>query len=82
MRTVRDDFIAALFQLSKASQPEAWDKFLRVFDSYVAYELERGLSSQTQDVLISVGMGRRLREMRDDFKNVEEIYRKITKERE
>lgn len=79
MTTPREAFIKAAFAMSKATLPELWDRFMGAFDDYARSEFERGLNSQTQDVLISVGMNRRLKELRDDFKNLDEIYKKITK---
>jgi len=75
----RESYLRALFALSKATQPEVWDKFTKAFDAFAKYEFERGLNSPTQDTLISVGMNRRLKELRDDVLNIDDLYKRLTK---
>lgn len=76
MAEVRDQYLRATYELSKAD-PAKWATFVETFKVYVAYELERALSAPTGDALISVGMGRRMRDLKDDFVHIETLADKL-----
>lgn len=78
MSEARDDYIRAVYSLSK-SDPNAWATFVEAFKAYVLYEYERGLSTSPTEVQITVGMGRRMRDLRDDFVHIEALAAKIKK---
>lgn len=78
MAEVRDDYIRATFALSK-SDPDAWATFVEAFKAYVLYEYERGLSASSSETQITVGMGRRIRDLRDDFVHIEALAAKLKK---
>lgn len=73
---VRDAYIRATFTLSK-SDPQAWANFIEAFKAYTTEEMEKGLSGG--DPLISVGMGRRMKMLRDDFIGIQGLMDKIKK---
>ena len=75
--SARDDFIRATYILAK-SNPQAWASFIEAFKAYTWEELEKGLTSPTNDAYISLGMGRRMRNLRDDFVGIEGLMDKIT----
>ncbi len=78
MSEVRDEYIRALFDLSK-SDPAKWATFLEAFKTYTSSELERLLSSPSSEAQTSLGMGRRMRELRDDFVGIQALMDKIRK---
>lgn len=75
---VRDEYIRATFDLSKAD-PARWATFVEAFKAYVLYEYERALSTTPAETQIMIGMGRRMRDMRDDFVHIEALASKIKK---
>ena len=78
MPDIRDAFIKAAFTLSK-SDPAAWATFYQTFDDYTRAELERGTGTTTADMAISLGMGRRMVTLRNDFRDIEHIAAKVGK---
>lgn len=78
MSEVRDDYIRATFALSK-SDPNVWATFVEAFREYVLYEYERALSTPPSDAQIVIGMGRRIRDLRDDFIHIEALAAKVKK---
>jgi hypothetical protein len=78
MAGVRDEYIRALYDLSKAD-PAKWATLVEAFKVYTAYELERALSGPSSEAHVNLGMGRRMKEMRDDFVDVETLMDKIRK---
>jgi hypothetical protein len=69
---VREDYIRALYRLAKAA-PAQWLEFVMRFDAYVVTELERGTRTSTIDMAISLGMNRRMVELRNDFREIEQL---------
>jgi hypothetical protein len=74
----RDDFIRATFTLSK-TDPLAWGNFIEAFKAYTADELERGLSAPSSEAAGSLGQGRRMKSLRDDFIGIQGLMDKIKK---
>ena len=75
---VRDEYIRALYALSK-TDPAKWATFVETFKAYTASELER-ITSATQDTAgIAIGFGRKMKELRDDFIDIEKIADKLRK---
>ena len=72
----REHFLRAAFILAK-SAPMAWHDFVAALDNYTRAEIERGLGATTADTYLSVGMGRRLVELRNDFRNIESVGQKL-----
>ena len=78
--TPREEYIRALFQVAKGVHPDLWSRFIGAFVNYTSYEMERMIITvPTNDALVSIGMCRRMRELRDDFRTIEELYQKIVK---
>jgi hypothetical protein len=78
MAGVRDEYIRALFDLSKVD-PAKWATFIEAFKAYTSYELERALSGPSGEAKTSLGMSRRIKELRDDCINIELLMDKIRK---
>lgn len=78
MSEVRDEYIRAVYDLSKAD-PARWATFVEAFIVYTVYEFERLLSTPSAEAHISIGMGRRMRDLRDDFIHIEALAAKIKK---
>ena len=76
MSEVRDQYLLALHGLSKAD-PAKWATFVEAFKELVAVEYERALSAPSSEALIGVGMGRRLRDLRDDFLHIDTLVSKL-----
>jgi hypothetical protein len=75
---VRDEYIRALFDLSKVD-PAKWATFVEAFKAYTVHELERITTSPVEAAAIAIGYGRRMKEQRDDFINIESLMDKIRK---
>jgi hypothetical protein len=76
----RNEYIRALFQVSKAVHPEVWTKFVKAIEVYTADQIERTITSvPTADALIAVGMVRHMREFRDEVIAIEKLYEKVIK---
>ena len=78
MTEVRDEYITALFELCKAD-PAKWATFVETFKAYTIEELERITTSPVQAAAIAIGYGRRMKEQRDDFIQIETLMNKIRK---
>ena len=78
MAEARDEYIRALFELSRVS-PDAWANFVEHFKWITAVELEKMASSPPDHAVNAVGRARKMIEIRDDFINVEAIAAKIKK---
>jgi hypothetical protein len=76
MDDAREDFLRSTFTLAKSS-PMAWHNFVAALDKYAISEVERGLAATTADTFIAVGMGRRLIELRNEFRDIESVGRKL-----
>ena len=76
MNEVRDEYIKATYKLAKAA-PGQWLEFVARFDAYTAAELERGIGTSNTDMAVSLGMGRRMVDLRNDFRDVERNAEKI-----
>ena len=72
----RDEYIRATYRLSKAA-PADWLEFVARFDAYTASELETGIGTSNADMAVSLGMGRRMVDIRNDFRNVERNAEKL-----
>lgn len=75
---VRDEYLRALFELSKADSAR-WATFVEAFKVYVFYEYERALSMPAHETQFAVGMNRRMRDLRDDFINIDNLANKLRK---
>ena len=75
---VRDEYIRALFDLSKVD-PAKWATFVEAFKAYTVTELERITTSTVENAPIAVGFGRKMKELRDDFVGIEALMGKIKK---
>jgi hypothetical protein len=73
---VRDKFLKATYLVSKASGGE-WPEFIKAFDEYVIYELERMTTTPPSEVLVALGVSRNLLQLRYDFKNIETLAMKL-----
>lgn len=78
MPDVRDEYLRATFELSKADASK-WATFVEAFKSFTLYEYERALSLPPHETHIGVGMNRRMRDLRDDFVNIENLANKLRK---
>jgi hypothetical protein len=78
MSDVRDAYIKALFELSK-TDPAKWATFVEAFKVLTVSELERMTTSPADVAQIAIGMGRRMRELRDEFVGIEAIASKLRK---
>ena len=76
MNDVRNEYIKATYQLAKAA-PGPWLEFVQRFDAYTAAELERGIGTTNADMAVSLGMGRRMVDLRNDFRDVERNAERI-----
>jgi hypothetical protein len=76
----REGFIRATFALAK-SQPAVWAEFYQMFNAYTVSELERATGTTTADMAVSLGMSRRMVDLRNDFRDIEEIFAKVYKNR-
>jgi hypothetical protein len=74
--TPREEFLKASFILAK-SAPMQWFDFLEALNGYCTFEIERGLQTTTDDSMIALGMSRRIVELRNDFRNIEQTARKL-----
>lgn len=74
--SVREEFLKAAFVLAKSS-PMAWYNFIAALDAYTKSELERGLGATTDETMVAVGMSRRLLEIRNQFRDIEEVGHKL-----
>ena len=76
--TAREEYIRALFLLSKSTPPEIWSKFVVALGDYVSDQIERVVSNApSADIHLAVGYVRYMREFRDEVKNIEVIYQKL-----
>lgn len=75
MAAARDEYLKALYALSKVD-PSVWATFVETFRAYTVYELERMLSTPTGEAQVSLGMGRRMKEIRDDCIDIEKTMDK------
>lgn len=76
----RDMFIKATFALAKRS-PAEWAEFLAAFVVYTDQELEQGVGSTSEIMAVSVGMNRRMVNLRNDFRNIESLMEKVSKDK-
>lgn len=76
--TPREDYLRALFTVSKTTPPEVWTAFVNALTNYTWDQMERVITSApTNDALIAIGMVRHMRELRDEIVNIEAIVRKM-----
>jgi hypothetical protein len=75
---VRDEYIRALFDLSKVD-PAKWATFVEAFKAYTVAELERITTSTAENAPFAVGFGRKMKELRDDFIGIQALMDKIRK---
>lgn len=76
MSEVRDEYLRALFDVSKAD-PAKWATFVEAFKNFTAYELERSLTTPAADVAMAFGYGRCITQLRNDFINIEGLANKL-----
>jgi hypothetical protein len=72
----RNEFIRATFALSK-SNPKEWIEFCDAFSVYTQYELERALGIPLNEAQMALGMSRRMNELRNDFRGIEALAKKV-----
>lgn len=75
-REARDEYIKAMYRLAK-SAPGPWLEFVARFDAYTQAELEQGIGTSNADMAVSLGMGRRMVNLRNDFRDVDKIADKV-----
>jgi hypothetical protein len=80
MSEIRDEYIRALFDVSKAD-PARWATFVEAFKAYTIDELERITTSNVENAPIAIGFGRKMKELRDDFIDIEGLAEKLRKSR-
>ena len=80
MAEVRDEYIKALFELSKGD-PAKWATFVEAFKAYTVFELEKITTAHVENAAIAIGYGRKMKEQRDDFTDIETLAEKIRKPR-
>lgn len=78
MSETRDEYIRALFELSKADASK-WATFIAAFTGFAVYEFERSMTAPSSEAQVSLGMNRRMRELRDDFIHIEALAAKLKK---
>jgi hypothetical protein len=78
MGTPREDYIRALYDLSKGD-PARWATFVEAFKAYTASELESMTKSLPENAAMAIGYGRKMKEQRDEFVEIETIMAKIRK---
>lgn len=78
MAAVRDEYLRALYKLSK-SDPSAWATFVEAFKAYASDEIEKMASSPADSASMSIGMARRMRDMRNDFLGIDHIPEALKK---
>jgi hypothetical protein len=78
MADIRDEYIRALFDLSK-TDPAKWATFVEAFKAFTVSELERITQSTPETAQIAIGFGRKMKELRDDFIGIETLMSKIRK---
>lgn len=76
MSEQRDEYIKAMYRLAKAA-PAQWLEFVARFDAYTQAELELGIGTSNADMAVSLGMGRRMVNLRNDFRDVEKLADKL-----
>lgn len=76
MSDAREEYIKATYKLAKAA-PVDWLEFVARFDAYTAAELETGIGTSNADMAVSLGMGRRMVNLRNDFRDIEKIAEKF-----
>lgn len=76
MSEARDEYLKAMFRLSKRGGPE-WLEFVEAFRVYTAYELERNVSVPTGEAVKALGMNQRMIELRNDFVDIEKTASKL-----
>ena len=74
----RDQFIIDAYRLSRHA-PHIWREFEASFIAYVATKVEESIQASPDIALIAHGRAQSLVNLRNDFKNIENIYVKITK---
>lgn len=78
MSEVRDNYLRAVYDLSKAD-PSRWATFIEAYRAFAAYEYERSLSAPTSEALVNLGMNRRMRDLGLDFVDIENLMGKLKK---
>jgi hypothetical protein len=78
MPKARDDYLRAMFKLSRVG-PGEWATFVEAFKVYAAEEMERTFTVASDDALMGIGFGRRMREMRNDIVGIESIPESLKK---
>lgn len=76
MNDVRNEYIRAMYKLAKAA-PAQWLEFVARFDAYTVAEIEKGVSTANIDMAVSLGMSRRMVDIRNDFRNVDQLADRI-----
>ena len=79
----REAYLKTLYTVSKTVPPEVWEKFKEALSVYVSDQIEKVIgSAPSQDVLIAVGYARYMREFRDEVKGIDELMKKMDKEKQ
>lgn len=80
--SVREDYLRALYRLSKSTPPEVWEQFRMSLNIYASDQIERAITgTPVAEIHIAVGYARYMKEFRDEIRNIETIIQKMDKER-
>lgn len=74
----RDMFIRTVHALAKRD-PQGWAEFMAAFDAYTNDEMARATETSIDALPLSMGMSRRMVELRKDFTNIEALMASINK---
>ena len=78
--TAREEYIRALFQLSRNTHPETWERFVTTLTAYTMEHMEKViLNTPTLEAHIAIGYMRHMREFRDEVKTIDVLYEKMDK---
>jgi hypothetical protein len=81
--TAKEEYVRALYTLSKSTPPEVWEKFVSALVLHSSERMEQLISAAAlEDAQGIIGFVRCIREFRDEFKNIEATHQKMDKEQE
>jgi hypothetical protein len=71
-------FIRSAYALAKRC-PSEWAEFNIAFNTYTVQELEQAAGTSTEALAVSIGMSRRMVNLRNDFRDIEMLMAKLEK---
>ena len=81
--TAKEEYIRALYEVSKTTPPEVWQKFVSALIIYSFERMDQVVSSaHLEHAQAIIGYVRYMHEFREEIKNIDETYQKMGKERE